>query len=83
MGDKTYITADWARKTAETQIGVQAQKQLESCLTSIEEAVKKNKFSTTLYFCADKIAIEELAKRGFKATTHSDQRDGDSTNITW
>lgn len=83
MVDKDYITAEWARKTAETQLGVEAQKQFESCLRAIEEAVKKNQFSTIVYFYASKTCIEELTKRGFKAVSKSEQRDGDWTTITW
>jgi hypothetical protein len=83
MENKDHITAEWARKTAETQLGVEAQKQFESCLTRIEEAVKKNEFSVTVYFYANKTCIEELAKRGFKAESHSLQKDGDWTTISW
>ena len=83
MVDKDYITAEWARKTAETQLGVEAQKQFESCLREIEAAVKKNQFSVILYFYASKTCIEELTKRGFKAEARSDQREGDWTTISW
>jgi hypothetical protein len=83
MATKDHITAEWARKTAETQLGVEAQKQLETCLTRIEEAVKKNQFSLTVYFYASKTCIEELKKRGFKVEAGSEQRDGDWTTITW
>jgi hypothetical protein len=83
METKDHITADWARKTSETQLGVEAQKHFESCLTRIEEAVKKNEFSVTVYFYANKTCIEELKKRGFKAEARSEQRDGDWTTITW
>lgn len=83
MGNLEHITAEWARKTAETQLGVEAKEQFETCLTRIEEAVKKNQFSVNVYFYASKTCIDELTKRGFKAKAYSDQREGDWTTITW
>ena len=83
MINKDYITADWARKTAETQLGVEAQKQFETCLNAIATSVAKNQFSVTVYFYANNTCIEELKKRGFKVEAGSEQRDGDWTKITW
>ena len=83
MGNQDHITAAWARKTAETQLGVEAQKQLETCLENIEKAVAKNQMSINVYFYASKTCIDELKKRGFKAEARSDQREGDWTTITW
>lgn len=62
MKNRAHITAEWARKTAETQLGVETQKQFETCLKCIEEEVKKNQFSATVYFSANKNCLEELKK---------------------
>jgi hypothetical protein len=83
MANNDYITAEWARKTVETRLGVEAQKQFESCLTRIEQIVAKNETSTTLGFCANATCVKELEKRGFKVSAGSDQREGDWTTISW
>ena len=83
MEDLSHITANWARATAQTQLSIEAQKQLEDCLKSINAAVADNKFSTTVYLYAVPICKTELEKRGFKVESHSDQREGDWTTITW
>ncbi len=83
MAINDHITAEWARRTAETQLGVEAQKQFDTCLLSIEHAVHENKFSVMVYFYASKSCVEELKKRGFNAEPKSDQKEGDWTIITW
>lgn len=83
MENTEHITAEWARKTAETQLGVEAKKQLETCLKKIAQGVKDNVFSVGVAFYASKPCVDELIKRGFKVNPHSDQMDGDWTTITW
>jgi len=77
------ITAEWARRTAETQLGIKSTEELKKCFDAIKKAVSENKMSTTLYFYASKPCLEELHERGFQAYAKSDQREGSWTTISW
>jgi hypothetical protein len=85
--DNEYVNAEWARKTAETQLGVVVKKQFESAINRIKEEVKKNKMSACCYFNMEDLTQQELVKRGFRVTRISgDPRDhGDSGyyEISW
>jgi len=80
---KEEITADWARKTAESVLGEKIHKQIQSCLTAIELAVKENKMVCTLGIYADALVVKELNKRGFKVEQSNDQREGSYLTISW
>lgn len=77
------ITAEWAKKTAESILGEKVNKQIEICLNAIEDAVKKNKYYTSVSISADALVIKELIKRGFSVKQNNDQRDGSYLNISW
>ncbi len=77
------ITAEWARTTADKQLGVEAEKELKTCLEAIKKAVSENKMKVTVYLYAKPACLNELNKRGFKSESHSDQREGDWTTISW
>lgn len=77
------ITADWARKTAESILGEKINKQIDICLTAIEEAVKRNEMGCSIGIYADAIVVKELNKRGFSVKQYNDQRDGSYLTISW
>lgn len=83
METKAHITAEWGKKTATAILGEKVEKQLETCLVSIETAVKRNELSTYVGISAHQLTIIELEKRGFKVKAHDDQRDGSSLSISW
>jgi hypothetical protein len=81
---KENITADWARKTAETILGEKVEKQIKLCLESIEMSVKRNQFSCDVSCYPDDLTIKELNKRGFKTKyVDGDFRDGGYLKISW
>jgi hypothetical protein len=77
------ITADWARKTAESVLHEKINKQIEICLNEIEVAVRRNQMGCNVGIYADALVIKELNSRGFSVKQHSDQRDGSYLEITW
>ena len=81
--NKDKITAEWARKTSQEVLGVKIEGEVDNCLDAIVLAVNKNENGCSVDFYADKLTIKELEKRGFKASSHSDQRDGSWTQIKW
>lgn len=85
--DNDYVNAEWARKTAETQLGVVVKKQFDSAITRIKEEVKKNKMSANCYFTMEELTQQELVKRGFKVKKISgdprDYGDGGYYEIIW
>lgn len=82
--ENNEITADWARKTAQSILGEKVQKELDMCLNSIKNAVKLNNFSTSVSAYINDLTKKELEKRGFTVTKYTgDQRDGSYTSITW
>lgn len=80
---KEGVTADWARKTAESVLGEKINKQIEVCLDAIERAVKANQMACSVGIYADTLVIKELNKRGFKVQQYNDQRDGSYLTISW
>jgi hypothetical protein len=77
------ITAEWARKTAETKLSAAAEKQLNFCLDEIKKAVNENKMNVGVYIYVMPACLNELIKRGFEVKSHEDQRDGTWTTISW
>jgi len=77
------ITAEWARAQSEKVLGAKVQAQLNECFNSIKNAVSQNKTSTYVGIYIESLTENELIKRGFKIDKISDQRDGDSTCISW
>ena len=77
------ITAEWAKKTAETILGEKVNKQIEVCLNAIERAVKANQMACSVGIYADALVIKELNKRGFTVKQSSDQKEGSYLNISW
>ncbi len=80
---KEGITADWARKTAESVLGEKINKQIEVCLDAIERAVKANQMACSVGIYADALVVKELNKRGFKVEQSNDQREGSYLTISW
>ena len=81
---KENVTADWARKTAETILGEKVNKQIQACLEAVEFAVKRNEFNCSVSCYPDNLTIKELNKRGFKTKyVDGDVRDGSYLNISW
>ena len=80
---KEEITAEWARKTAESILGEKVQKQIEVCLNAIQRAVKANQMACSVGIYADALVVKDLNKRGFKVEQSSDQREGSYLTISW
>jgi glutamine amidotransferase PdxT len=81
---KENVTAEWARKTAETILGEKINKQIEQCLEAIETSVKRNEFSCSVSCYPDDLTLKELNKRGFKTKyMDGDWRDGGYLKISW
>ena len=87
MDNYKHVTAEWARKTADTVLGNEAKKQLETCLQRIDEEAKKNKRSVSVSCNINDVAKKELESRGFKLKYYDgdfrDQRDSGYWTIEW
>lgn len=83
MEKKPHVTAEWARKTAESIINEKSEKFLVFCLEKIEKAVNENKLSITIPNYIDGPVKKELETRGFKVEPFSDQKEGSYTIIKW
>lgn len=82
--ENNEITAEWARKTAQSILGEKLEKELNMCLHNIKCAVKENKLNTSISIYIDDLTKLELEKRGFRVEKYTgDQRDGSYTSITW
>ncbi len=81
--ENNEITADWARKTAQSILGEKVRKEVDVCLNGIKKAVEQNKLSTTIAIYVDDLTKKELENRGFIVNKYSDQRDGSYTTISW
>jgi len=81
--ENNEITADWARKTAQSILGEKVRKELERCFSAIKIAVSNNQLSTTVSTYVDDLTKKELENRGFIVNKYSDQRDGSYTTISW
>jgi hypothetical protein len=77
------ITAEWARKTAETKLSIMVEKQLNICLGEIKKAVNENKMNVNVNIYVSPACLNELTKRGFEAKSYDDQREGSWTAISW
>jgi len=78
------ITAEWARKTADTVLSKKVEAELVECEENIKQAVSENKMTTTIYsFYGHIKTVQELESRGFKIKQYDDQRDGSSLTISW
>lgn len=81
------ITAEWVRKTAQTQIGLDIKKQINDVLNIIEDAVKKNQMTCDYRGSFDELAQQELRNRGFKIKYYPgdqrDQRESSYYIISW
>ena len=77
------ITAEWARKMSESILGEKLNKQIETCLNAIENAVKQNEMFCSVGIYADALVIKDLKKRGFTVKQYDDQRDGSYLTISW
>jgi hypothetical protein len=81
---KPEITAEWARKMATTIMSEKVEKELGTCFTNIEAAVKRNEFYCHVSFFPHDLTKKELSQRGFKTKYHEgDQRDGGYFEISW
>ena len=87
MENYKHVTAEWAKKTADTVLGNEAKKQLETCLKSIDEEAKKNKRNVSVSCNINDVAKKELESRGFKLTYHNgdfrDPRETGYWSIEW
>lgn len=77
------ITAEWAKKTAESVLCEKVNGQIQICLDAITKAVKINNFETSLSMYAHALVIKELNKRGFSVQQYDDQKDGPYLLISW
>jgi ABC-type protease/lipase transport system fused ATPase/permease subunit len=80
---REQITAEWAKKTAESILGEKVNGQINICLDAITKAVNKNIFQTSVSMYAHLLVIKELNKRGFSVKQYDDQKDGPSLVISW
>lgn len=80
------INAAWANKTATTQLGEIAKKQLDEILNRIRIAASGNKFNINVNSLED-INDKELRIRGFKIKYYEgdqrDQREHSYYTISW
>ena len=87
MDNYKHVTAEWARKTADTVLGNEAKKQLEPCLQRIDEEAKKNKRSVSVSCNINDVAKKELESRGFKLKWYDgdfrDPRESGYWTIEW
>jgi hypothetical protein len=83
MEKKAHITAEWARKTADSIMNDKSEKYLAYCLDKIEKAVNGNKMSVTISDFIDGPVKKELETRGFKIQPYDDPREGAYTVINW
>lgn len=79
------ITAKWAKAESEKVLGEKVQKELGKCEVAIRQAVRENKFETTLYFYPHDLTVHVLTEnRGFKVNCkHGGQMGNDSIKISW
>jgi len=78
------ITAEWARKEAQTVLSEKVKTEISQCEKLIIAAVKRNEFSCDVSIYPHELTITELTKRGFDISKHSgDQRDGSYISIKW
>ena len=81
---KEEITAEWARRTAQTILSEKVNKELSLCFIAIEHAVKNNELCCNVYFVPEDLTMEELTKRDFKLIcVPSTQRDEGFLEIKW
>jgi len=82
--ENNEITAEWARKTAQSILGEKIEKELNRCLEAVKEAVKLNNFNTSVSLYINDLTKKELENRGFTVNKYTgDQRDGSYTTISW
>lgn len=85
--DKKYITAEWARKTANSMLGKKVEGEIEGVLLVIEEAVKNNKMNVDCLTNLHDLTVQELRNRGFKVRWLEgdvrDPREHGYYDITW
>lgn len=83
--EKNEITAQWARKTSQEVLGKKVNEQIDTCLSAIQIAVKKNELECSVSLYVENLTVKELEKRGFIIIKHSamDQRDTDYITIKW
>jgi hypothetical protein len=78
------LTAEWARKKALYDLGVENEKLLEFIESSIIEKVNENKFEVKiLNKPIPYILIDTLTSRGFKVTDSSSTMVGNLYTISW
>lgn len=84
MENNEIITAEWARRTAQSVLGEKIEKELNRCLEAVKEAVKLNNFNTSVSLYINDLTKKELENRGFTVNKYTgDQRDGSYTTISW
>jgi hypothetical protein len=83
----SLVTAEWARKTAKTELGAIVKKQLDSTLNRIKEEVRMNKMHANCFFQLEDLTKQELVKRGFKIKYEEgdprDQREVGYYIVSW
>lgn len=60
------ITADWAKKTANSVLNVKVQDQINKVLNDIELSVKNNRFTTNVQLDLHELTIANIRERGFE-----------------
>jgi len=85
MENNNEISAEWARKTAQSILGDKVKEQISRCLEAIVKAVKKNELSVSVSMYVEPLTRKDLESRGFKVETYKaiDQRDTDYITISW
>lgn len=82
--ESNKVTAEWARKEANTVLSEKVLQQIGICEKSIKSAVARNDFSCSVGIYLHELTLKELVSRGFKIERQTgDQRDGSYTNISW
>ena len=85
MENNNEITAEWARKLAQSVLGDKVKQQIATCLDAVVRAVKINKLSVDVGIYVEPLTRRDLEGRGFKVEVHKamDQRESDYITISW
>jgi hypothetical protein len=77
------ITAEWARNESDTVLNDKIKAEIIILEGQIMAMVKKNRYEITLYQSIELLTEKSFTDRGFSVTQWSDQREGDTTKISW
>jgi hypothetical protein len=81
------ITADWAKKTANSVLNDKIKGQINIVLNDIEQSVKNNRFTTNIQLDLHELTIADIRERGFEIKKNTTNYEGygsiTSYTINW